>query len=157
MFACNRHETRVFMEGKAVGVVRKYGDTCPHTVGEEIALTSQYLDDSKRNIPFCKGTIVSIRPGTVGQFKGDPMIAEMDGYPNGRVWFAQLNQMYGNILTDDDKVFHLKLRLEEMDKEAGRKEDVPMVMPSNVPVGKTMEIDDDGIQTRFVAPVKEVE
>lgn len=157
MFACNRHETRMLMEGKASGVVRKYGDACPHNVGDEIALTSLYLDESKRNIPFCKAAVISVRPGTVGQFKQDPMIAEMDGYPNGLVWFGQINQMYGGTLTDDDKVFHLKLRIEEIDKEAGRREDVPMVMPSNVPVGKEIEMDDDGIQTRFVSPVKEVE
>lgn len=156
MFACNRHETRMFMEGKATGVVRKYGDTCPHMVGDVIALTSQYLDESKRNIPFCKATIISIRPGTIGQFRGDPMIAEMDGYANGNVWLGQMNQIYGGILTNDDKVFHLKLRLEEIDKESGRKGDIEMVMPSNVPVGKEVEMDDDGIQTRFVAPIKEV-
>ena len=121
MFALTRYETKVIMEGKASGCARKY-DNCPHAVGAEIVLTSKFLDQSGRSIPFAKATVVSIRPGTVQQFKADPMIAEMDGYPNASVWAGQMRVMYGT-LKDTDKITHIKFRITELDRDAGTRPD----------------------------------
>ena len=121
MFACNRHETKVFMNGMASGCTRMY-EKCPHEVGAEIILTSKFLDNSGRSIPFAKAQITSIRPGTVGEFKNNPMIAEMDGYQNGAVWKGQMDVFYGGV-KDDYRMFHLKFRISEIDRDAGRRPD----------------------------------
>lgn len=125
MFACNRNETRQIMEGKATGVARRYPGGCPHVPGSELWLTSDSLDRSGagRHIPFAKIQVVSVRPGTVGQFRRDPMIAEIDGYANGAVWFGQMSQMYKGI-KDTDNIVHLKFRVIQMDKEVGMRGDV---------------------------------
>jgi len=122
MFNCNRVETSRLMDGQATGVARVY-DECPHVVGGEIVLTSKFLDDSGRSIPFAKATIVSVRPGTFGEFRHDSMIPEMDGYANGEEWAGHMRRWYPAI-GDSVKMFHLKLRVFEMDKEAGQRGDV---------------------------------
>jgi hypothetical protein len=124
MFTCNRWETKVIMEGRASGCSRVYGNGCPHRIGGELVLTSRYLDLEGRDIPFAKAQVVSIRPGTVGEFRRDKMLAEIDGYANGEVWFGQMNQMYKG-LKDTDKVYHIKFRIIEIDKQAGRRGDLP--------------------------------
>lgn len=122
MFALNRHETKQIMSGKASGAARKY-DVCPHKAGAEIVFTSKYLDTSGRSIPFAKATISSVRPGTVGQFRRDQMVAAMDGYENGEHWFGMMSIMYPG-LQDSDEITHIKFRITEMDRDAGRRPDM---------------------------------
>jgi hypothetical protein len=122
MFSCNRHETKQIMAGKADGATRKY-DTCPHKAGNEIVLTSKFLDRSERSIPFAKAIVTSVRPGTVGEFRRDQSVAEMDGYPNGEVWVGQMRVMYPG-LADADKLTHIRFRITELDRDAGTRPDV---------------------------------
>lgn len=119
MFALNRFETKQIMSGRAGGCARKYGDECPHKPGDEIVLSSRFLSPADNSIPFAKAQVVSVRPGTVAEFRRNPMIAEMDGYPNGEVWFGQMNVMYKG-LKEDEKMHHIKFRILEIDKDAGR-------------------------------------
>lgn len=123
MFHCDRIETKNIMSGQADGVVRMYGGGCPHKVGNEIVLTSKTLDSSGRSIPFARATITSIRPGTVGEFSRDPMIAEMDGFENPAVWLGHLRVVYPGI-REGEQVTHIRFRLVEMDREAGLRGDV---------------------------------
>jgi hypothetical protein len=122
MFACTRFETKQIMDGKACGIVRKYGDNCPHVRGGEIVLTSKFID-GQRNMPFAKIEVQTVRPGTVGMFRRDPIISEMDGYANGEHWVGQMRQLYPGI-SNEDKVFHIKFFIKEMDKDAGRRGDI---------------------------------
>ncbi len=122
MFALNRFETKQVMAGRASGAARRY-EECPHQVGNEMVLTSKYLDDSGRSIPFARAIITSIRPGTAGQFRRDAVIAEKDGYKNGEHWFGNLRQMYSG-LRDNDKMFHLSFNIVEIDKQAGTRGDL---------------------------------
>jgi len=123
MFPCTRYETKMIMEGKVVGFARKYPGGCPHSPGSEIILTSKYLDRSGRNIPFAKVEVQTVRPGTVGSFRRDSIIAEMDGYGSGEHWFGQMRQMYGG-LKSDEEMYHMKFRVKEIDKKAGQRGDV---------------------------------
>jgi len=123
MFSCNRWETKQIMEGKACGVVRQYGESCPHLVGGEIVLTSAFLDKSGREIPFAKAQVVSVRPGLAGEFRRDKMLVETDGYSNGEHWHGQMRIMFGGI-KDTDQLWHLTFRITEMDKQAGTRGDV---------------------------------
>jgi len=123
MFSCTRTETRLIVEGKCAGVVRRYErGACPHAVGSQIVFSSKFLPwlphDDDRSIPFAQGTIVSVRPGTVGQFRKDQRLAETDGFANGPVWHGHLNQLYKGI-GDDASVYHITFKLEEIDKTAG--------------------------------------
>lgn len=122
MFACTRLETKQIMAGKVCGIVRRYSD-CPHVRGERLVFTSKFLDNSGRNIPFATAEVQTVRPGTIGEFKRDPIIARMDGYANGEHWLGQLKQLYPGI-SDTDKVYHIKFFMKEMDKSAGRRGDV---------------------------------
>lgn len=122
MFACSRFETGVIMNGKACGVIRRY-DSCPYSIGDQIVFTSKFLDN-ERNIPFAKATIVSIRPGTLRELSRDDRIVEYDGYSNGTVLEGYLSKFYGGTLNSDSKVYHLKFRIDEMDKLAGTRGDV---------------------------------
>jgi hypothetical protein len=119
MFDLNRFETKQIMEGRATGCTRKYGDVCPHVPGAEIIFTSKFLDLSGKSVPFARAQVVSVRPGTVGEFRRDSMIAEIDGYPNGEVWYGQMGVMYKGV-KDTDKMHHIKFRIIEIDKQAGR-------------------------------------
>lgn len=119
MFDLNRFETKQVMQGRATGFTRKYGDTCPHVPGAEIILTSKFLDRYGKSIPFARAQVVSVRPGTVGEFRRDSMIADIDGYPNGEVWHGQMNMMYKGV-KDTEKMHHIKIRIIEIDKQAGR-------------------------------------
>ena len=123
MFTCNRFETKQIMEGKASGATRVY-DKCPHVVGATIILTSKYIDQSGqgRAIPFAKATIVSIRPGTVGQFRRDNEQAKRDGYGNGNHWLGQMQQMYRG-LRETDPMDHISFKITEIDKQAGMRPD----------------------------------
>ena len=112
------------MEGKATGFSRKYHNECPHKRGEIIVLTSKFLDSSGRNIPFAKVEVQTVRPGTVGRFRRDSIIAEMDGYGNGEHWVGQMRQLYGRRLNDSDSIFHIKFNAVQMDRDAGRRGDV---------------------------------
>lgn len=113
------------MTGMATGCTRKYGDNCPHRPGAEIVFTSKSMDltGGDRSIPFARAQVVTVRPGTVGEFRRDPMIAEMDGYENGEVWYGQMKVLYGG-LRDSEKMHHIKFRIIEIDKQAGRRGDV---------------------------------
>lgn len=123
MFSLSRHETKLVMSGKATGAARVYSD-CPHKPGNEIYLSSRTIDASgaRRSITFAKAQIISVRPGTVGQFRRDPMIAEMDGYANGESWRAQLGVRYKGI-KDTDNITHIKFRILQMDTKAGSRPD----------------------------------
>jgi len=123
MLTCTMTETKLIMEGKTAGIVRRYDGACPHEVGSQLVFASEYLpwaprgEDGKRKaVPFARGTIVSLRPGSVGQFRKDKMLAETDGYANPNVWHGHLRQFYKGI-PDDANVFHITFRLEEVDKE----------------------------------------
>lgn len=123
MFSCTRTETRLIINGKSCGVVRRYDGKCPHKAGSEIVFTSKFLpwlaQDDERSIPFAKGIVVSVRPGTVGGFRKDNTMAERDGFSNGAVWHGHLNQHYRGI-GDDVPVHHVTFKLEEVDKNAGK-------------------------------------
>lgn len=125
MFSLTRRETGRVMSGLASGCARKYDGGCPHKPGGEIVLTSKYIDASGqgRSIPFAKVEVVSVRPGTVGEFRMDPVIAEIDGYENGEVWFGQMSQLYRG-LKNTDEIYHIKWRVLEIDRQAGRRGDV---------------------------------
>jgi hypothetical protein len=111
------------MEGKTAGVVRRYDvDSCPHQPKGQLVFTSRYLPwmgDDPKEIPFARATITSVRPGTVGAFRKDKMIAEQDGFENPAVWHGHLNQLYRGI-ADNVSVFHISFKIEEVDKNAGR-------------------------------------
>ena len=51
------------------------------------------------------------------------MIADMDGYANGNVWRGQMQQMYPGI-KDTERMHHIKFRVTEIDRQAGRRGDV---------------------------------
>lgn len=128
MFHCTGFETRQIMAGKATGVVRRYDKQCPHEVGAEIVFTSKMIDrqapeTGPREIPFARVTVVSVRPGSVREFRDDLMIAEMDGHANGNTWFEHHRKFYGSI-KDTDKLFHIKFKVIEMDKRAGQRGNV---------------------------------
>jgi hypothetical protein len=125
MFALTRLETQKIMQGLATGCIRNYGGDCPHEVGNEIVLTSMYLDTTgaDRQIPFARAQVVSVRPGTAGEFRRDPIVAEMDGFENGEVLFGHLNQMYRGV-KETDRLHHIKFRVIEIDKMAGRRGNV---------------------------------
>lgn len=123
MFHCTRTEMKLIMDGKASGVVRKYEGNCPHDVGSQLVFTSDVLDDSGRQIPFCEATIISVRPGTVGQFESDEMIPQMDGFDNGSMWAAHLSVLYGG-LKKTDHVFHIRFKIDQIDKMAGLRGDI---------------------------------
>lgn len=122
MFACTRLETKMVMEGRASGVVRKYGDSCPHFRGEKIVLTSKFLDLSGRSIPFAKVEVMTVRPGSIGEFRRDPFISQIDGYDNGEHWMGQMRMLYPGT-NEDEKVFHIKFNVVELDRDAGRRGD----------------------------------
>jgi hypothetical protein len=112
------------MEGMATGLVRKYDGECPHHVRGQLVLTSRFLEPGgERPIPFARAEIISIRPGTVGQFRRDKTQAEKDGYKNGAHWFGNINRMYKG-LKDSDEVYHLSFRIIQIDKQAGQRPDV---------------------------------
>jgi|GEM_PF-5551904 len=122
MFSCTRTETRLIMEGKCAGIVRRYPKgTCPHSANGELVFTSKFLPwtpDDGKPIPFGKATVVSVRPGTVAQFRKDKRLPITDGFANGEVWFGHLSQFYGGI-SDDESVCHITFRVNEIDKKAG--------------------------------------
>ena len=121
MFSCTRTETGFVMNGKTAGAVRRYpeGD-CPHAPGGQIIFSSKYLPwvPGNKSIVFAKGTIVSVRPGTVERFRKDNRLAEQDGFANAAVWHGHLNQLYKGI-KDDEFVYHITFRVDEVDKNAG--------------------------------------
>ena len=122
MFALTRHETKQIMAGQAGGVARIY-DVCPHEIGMQMHMTSKFLDQSGRSIPFVKVQIVSLRPGTCGQFRKDQQQAKTDGYENAAMWHGQMNVMYQGI-KDSAKMTHIKFRVLELDREAGRRPNI---------------------------------
>jgi len=123
MFSCTRTETRFVMEGKTAGAVRKYPKgECPHKAGSQIAFTSKFLpwmEGDRKSVPFARGTIVSVRPGTVGSFRKDNRLAKQDGFANGNVWHGHLCQLYDGI-KDDESVYHITFRVDKVDTKAGQ-------------------------------------
>ena len=148
MFVCNRHETRAFSTGAASGVVRK--GECNHVVGDTLTLVSKYIDGSDNSVKFGTATVLSVRPGTIGKFRKDGMIAEMDGYPNCEVWFGTINQMYSGMLSDGDQAYHLKLKIDSIDNEDSEEVVTPVTQDPSIEYIET--IDDHGIKTRIPAP-----
>ena len=93
MFSCTKTEARRIAEGKAVGVTRRYehGD-CPHKVGNDIVFTGNFFRGYEgQQVPFARGKIVSVRPGTVGQFRNDEMLAYQDGFSTSPEWHGHIN------------------------------------------------------------------
>jgi len=123
MFSCNRHETRCFLEGRATGAVRRYSEDhgCPHEPGSEIVLTSPFLDGKGTHIPFAKAVVISVRPGTLAQFARDEGIARMDGFRVAKEWESWVKKILYPGIHDDAKVYHLKLRLSDVDKTYARR------------------------------------
>lgn len=127
MLYCTGYETRKIMDGSAAGLVRM--GECPYLPGDEIVLTSDAIDkdngDGKsRHIPFAKAQVISVRPGTVRQFKQDKMTMSMDGYENGNVWVQHHRSNLYKSMKDTDKVHHVKFRITQIDKMAGRRGNV---------------------------------
>lgn len=123
MFSVTRTETKLIMEEKSAGVVRRYpSGECPYKVGDEIVFTSRFIPWMKdeKPVPFAKATITSVRPGTIGSFRKDDRQAKHDGFANANTWHAHLNQFYRGI-KDDDSAVHLSFRVIEIDKQAGQK------------------------------------
>lgn len=120
MLHCTRHETGLIKEGKSVGIVRRYDHKsgCPHAPGSIIFFANNELDDSGRQIPFASATVITVRRGTVSEFSKDPMIAEMDGFKSLASWISHLRVLYKGIGASDT-VYHIKFRMDDMDKEAG--------------------------------------
>jgi len=54
----------------------------------------------------------------VAQFRKDKMLPQQDGFANGAVWHGHLAQLYKGI-KDDESVFHITFRIDEVDKNAG--------------------------------------
>lgn len=125
MLKCTKYEARKIMEGKATGIIMRYdvASGCPHKVKGELVFTNGDIDPTgKRQVPFGRATIVSIRPGTVNQFCSDKGIYEMDGFPNGTSMKAHLRVKYKGI-PDTANVFHIRFRMEEIDRKAGLRGD----------------------------------
>jgi len=121
MFSCTRTETQLIVAGKTAGAVRRYpAGECPHSAGGQIVFTSRYLPWVKdgKSFIFAKGTIVSMRPGTVGRFRKDNRMAEQDGFANGPTWHGHINQLYAGI-KDDESVYHITFKIEDVDRSAG--------------------------------------
>ncbi len=119
MFNCNRHETRLINGGTLHGVIRRYANDvgCPHDPGGEIIFTSKFLRKHEgKEVPFAKGTVVSVRPGTVGEFRRSDVIAQMGGYANGVAWHTYFaTQQYPGI-RDDERVYNIQVRVTDVDK-----------------------------------------
>lgn len=111
MLACNRWETKQIIEGKASGISRKYNNgVCPHEVRGELILTSEYLPGVEKQEPFGKAEIISVRPGTFGQFSRDERMIRGDGYLNSIDWKIQIGKMYPG-LKDTDSMHHITFKL----------------------------------------------
>lgn len=123
MLGCTQYEARAIMDGRAVGIVRKY-DTkmgCPHAPNSQIVLTLEGNDNDgkKRQVAFAKATVISVRPGTVGRFRKDKMLAQQDGFDNEVAWYTHFSNMLYKGIGDDVKVHHITFRIEKMEKKAG--------------------------------------
>lgn len=118
MFSCTRHETHAFREGKAIGAVRRYDgpEGCPHEAGAEIMLSSKFIpgNPAGQEVVFAKAKVVSVRPGTVMQFRKDKMLAEQDGFGSSPSWHGHLVNILYKGIRDDAKVYHVTFRIEEM-------------------------------------------
>lgn len=116
MFSCTRTETRLIMESKAAGVVRRYPvGKCPHKPGSQLVFTSPFFPGKEgKEFPFARATITSVRPGTVKQFRKDKMLPRMDGFANGAVWEGHLQQFYHGI-GDDASVYHVSFKIDNID------------------------------------------
>lgn len=119
MFSCNRHETRLLMENHLAGVVRRYSKDvgCPHVPGAQMVFTSRYMRGFEgQDVVVAKGRCVSVRPGTVGEFRKNDSIAHMDGFDNGVSWHTYFTtQMYKGI-RDTEPVFHIQVKIDAIEK-----------------------------------------
>ena len=119
MFSCNRHETRLIMEGHLTGAVRRYDNKmgCPHRPGAELVFTSPYMPGFEgQEVIIAKGRCMSVRPGTVAEFRKNDNIAHMDGFDNAISWHTHFSsQMYKGI-RDTEPVFHLQVKVDEIEK-----------------------------------------
>lgn len=117
MFSCTSRETRMAIEGKMAGAVRKYGKKCPHKSGGMMTLTSKYLRGvGGKETPFATVVITSVRPGTVGQFRNDKQLPLTDGFANGVTWHTHLSMIYRGI-KDDEPVHHITFRIKEVEEQ----------------------------------------
>jgi hypothetical protein len=92
---------------------------CPYKQGDEIVIVSEHLRDQEgQPVPLAKATIVSVRPGTVGGFRSDPMIAQVDGYENSAIWHTYYTKVIEKGIRDDTPVFHLKFKVDDIEQKA---------------------------------------
>lgn len=114
MFSCTRHETVAIRQGRSTGAVRRYLGECPHKPSSMIKLSSKYVDGANgREIVFATATVVSVRPGTVGQFRKDKALAEKDGFESGPAWYTHLKRFLYKDARDGEKVYHVSFKIEE--------------------------------------------
>lgn len=111
-----RYETGKLMNGQAEGVTRMYLSGCPHKPGDEVILSSKFLDGSGEDKGYAAATIKSVRPCTVDERKRDDRLAKLDGFPNGPSWYGHFERMYGE-QRPDAMTYRLQLRIEEMEKK----------------------------------------
>jgi len=134
MFRLTRNETKLIQEGGARSVTRRYPSGCPHQVGAQIILSSEYADPPATDeVPFAVATIVSVRPITVGAMRRTPELCQMDGFGSPAEWHGHLLRLYPG-LSDDAQLYRLQLRVDEMDKHiAERLQDLNVPAPQPEP------------------------
>lgn len=119
MFALDSTETRMLLEGRCGGVVRRYHggiSGCPHAPKSKLTLTSKFLDGTGRPIPFGTVEVISVRPGTMDQFSRLDELAQRDGYRDGKHLRAVLARRYPG-MRGDEPVVHLSWRVVELDRQ----------------------------------------
>lgn len=120
MFSCNRHETNLIMQGKFGGAVRKYDPKsgCPHKPGSKILVSSKFTRENPgKDTPIAEGMVVSVRPGTVGEFKKNDSLAKLDGFANAQSWYTYFARHVYPGVRDDEQVFHVQMRLTQIEKK----------------------------------------
>ncbi|MFA5213343.1 MAG: hypothetical protein WC406_08420 [Methanoregula sp.] len=120
MFSCTLNETKLIQEGKALSVTRPCPAGHPYTVGGKLLFTSEFVAHTGKETPFAVGTIISVRPITVGEMRRDKRLCQMDGFSGPPEWYGHLRQRY-KTLRDEDKLVRLQFKLEEMDKDVANR------------------------------------
>ncbi len=120
MFSCNRHETNLIMQGKLGGAVRRYDKKmgCPHRAGADILITSKFTRENPgTDTPIAEGQIVSVRPGSVGDFRRNDTVAQIDGFPNAVAWHTYFSRHVYPGIKDTEPVHHIQMRVTKIEKK----------------------------------------
>lgn len=120
MLSCSRVETKYITEGTATSITRMWADPMPYAVGGEVILSSRFVGNGERELPFAKGVIVSVRPVTVGEMRRSERLCQMDGFSNSSDWHAHLCTRYPGT-EDYMRMVRLQLKIEDMDKTGGER------------------------------------